>query len=143
MLKKYFTGGNMTVKIVEGLYYTKTEEWLRVEGDVGTVGLTDYAQGQLGDIVYLDEAEKGKKVKQGEEFTAVESVKAASDVSAPISGEIIEVNEKVVEDSSLMNSDPYGEGWIAKIKIDDSSELKNIMDGKAYTEHSKQRDAEV
>ena len=133
----------MTNKIIEGLYYTKTEEWLRVEGDVGTVGLTDYAQGQLGDIVYLDEAEKGKKVKQGEEFTAVESVKAASDVSAPISGEIIEVNEKVVEDSSLMNSDPYGEGWIAKIKIDDSSELKNIMDGKAYTEHSKQRDAEV
>ena len=83
----------MTNKIIEGLYYTKTEEYLRVEGDVGTVGLTDYAQDQLGDIVYLEEAEKGKKVKQGDEFTAVESVKAASDVSAPVSGEIIEVNE--------------------------------------------------
>ncbi len=133
----------MTNQIIDGLYYTKTEEWLRVEGDVGKVGLTDYAQDQLGDIVYLDEAEKGKKVKQGEEFTAVESVKAASDVSAPIAGEIIEVNEKVVEDSSLMNSAPYGEGWIAKIKMDDPGELKNIMDDKAYTEHSKQRDAEA
>ena len=133
----------MTNKIIEGLYYTKTEEWLRVEGDVGTVGLTDYAQDQLGDIVYLEEAEKGKKVKQGEEFTAVESVKAASDVTAPISGEVIEVNEKVNEDSSLMNSDPYGEGWIAKIKMDDPGELKNIMDDKAYTEHSNKRDAEV
>lgn len=131
----------MTNKIIEGLYYTKTEEWLRVEGDVGTVGLTDYAQDQLGDLVYLEEAEKGRKVKQGEEFTAVESVKAASDVSAPISGEIIEVNEKVVEDSSLMNSSPYEDGWIVKIKIENAEELKNIMDDKAYTEHSKQREA--
>lgn len=131
----------MTNKIIEGLYYTKTEEWLRVEGDVGTVGLTDYAQDQLGDLVYLEEAEKGRKVKQGEEFTAVESVKAASDVSAPISGEIIEVNEKVVEDSSLMNSSPYEDGWIVKIKIENADELKNIMDDKAYTEHSKQREA--
>lgn len=129
----------MAVKIVEGLYYTKTEEWLRVEGDVGTVGITDYAQDQLGDIVYLEEAEKGKEVKQGEEFTAVESVKAASDISAPVSGKIIEVNEKTVEDSSLMNSDPYGEGWVAKIKIENPDELINIMDDKAYTEYSKQR----
>ena len=131
----------MTVKIIEGLYYTKTEEWLRVEGDVGTVGVTDYAQDQLGDIVYLEEAEKGRKVKQGEEFTAVESVKAATDISAPISGEIIEVNEKATEDSSLMNSDPYGEGWVAKIKIENPDELKNIMDDKAYTEYSEQREA--
>ena len=130
----------MAAKIIEGLYYTKTEEWLKVEGDIGTVGITDYAQDQLGDIVYLDETEKGKQVKQGEEFTAVESVKAASDISAPISGEIVEVNEKVIEDSSLMNSDPYGEGWVAKIKIDNLDELKNIMNDKAYTEYSTQRE---
>jgi glycine cleavage system H protein len=130
----------MAAKIIKGLYYTKTEEWLRVEGDIGTVGITDYAQDQLGDIVYLEETEKGKQVKQGKEFTAVESVKAASDISAPISGKIIEVNEKVVEDSSLMNADPYGEGWVAKIKIDNLGELQNIMDDKAYTEYSKQRE---
>jgi len=130
----------MAVKIMEGFYYTKTEEWLKVEGDIGIVGITDYAQDQLGDIVYLEEAEKGTKVKQGKEFTAVESVKAASDISAPISGEIVEVNEKVIEDSSLMNSDPYGEGWVAKIKISNSDELKNIMDDKAYTEYSTQRE---
>ena len=130
----------MAAKIIEGFYYTKTEEWLKVEGDIGTVGITDYAQDQLGDIVYLEETEKGKQVKQGKEFTAVESVKAASDISAPISGEIVEVNEKVIEDSSLMNSDPYGEGWVAKIKIDNPDELKNIMNDKAYTEYSTQRE---
>jgi len=130
----------MTAKIVDGLYYTKTEEWLRVEGDVGTMGLTDYAQDQLGDIVYLEESEKGRKVKQAEEFTAVESVKAATEISAPVSGEIIEVNDKVTEDSSLMNSDPYGEGWVAKIKIENLEELKNIMDDKVYTEYSQQRE---
>lgn len=130
----------MAVRIIEGLYYTKTEEWLKVEGDIGTVGITDYAQDQLGDIVYLEESEKGAQVKQGKEFTAVESVKAASDISAPISGEIVEVNEKVIEDSSLMNSDPYGEGWVAKIKISNPDELKNIMNDKAYTEYSTQRE---
>ena len=131
----------MTSKIIEGLYYTKTEEWLRVEGDVGIVGITDYAQDQLGDIVYLEETEKGKKVKQGQEFTAVESVKAATDISAPVSGEVIDVNMAVVEDSSLMNSDPYGEGWIVKIKMDNPEELKNIMDDKEYTSYSETREA--
>ena len=131
----------MTSKIIEGLYYTKTEEWLRVEGDVGIVGITDYAQDQLGDIVYLEETEKGKKVKQGQEFTAVESVKAATDISAPVSGEVIDVNMAVVEDSSLMNSDPYGKGWIVKIKMDDPEELKNIMDDKEYTSYSETREA--
>jgi glycine cleavage system H protein len=131
----------MTSKIIEGLYYTKTEEWLRVEGDIGIVGITDYAQDQLGDIVYLEETEKGRKVKQGQEFTAVESVKAATDISAPVSGEVIDVNMAVVEDSSLMNSDPYGEGWIVKIKMDDPEELKNIMDDKEYTSYSETREA--
>ncbi|GAH60820.1 unnamed protein product, partial [marine sediment metagenome] len=106
----------MAVKVIEGLYYTQTDEWLKVEDSVGTVGITDYAQDKLGDIVYLEKTEKGKKVKQTEMLTAIESVKAASDIYAPISGEVIEVNEKVVADSSIINKEPYGEGWIAKIK---------------------------
>jgi len=128
----------MAAKVIEGFYYTQTDEWLKVEDNVGTVGITDYAQDKLGDIVYLEKAEKGKKVKQGETLTAVESVKAASDIYAPISGEVIEVNEKVVEDSSIINKDPYGEGWIAKIRIENADELKNLMGAKEYSECRKE-----
>jgi len=106
-----------------------------VEDNVGTVGITDYAQDKLGDIVYLEKTERGKRVKQTETLTAIESVKAASDIYAPISGEVIEVNEKVVEDSSIINKDPYGEGWIAKIKIENADELKNLMGAKEYSEY--------
>jgi len=128
----------MAAKVIEGFYYSQTDEWLKVEDNVGTVGITDYAQDKLGDIVYLEKAEKGKKVKQGETLTAVESVKAASDIYAPISGEVIEVNEKVVEDSSIINKDPYGEGWIAKIRIENADELKNLMGAKEYSECRKE-----
>ncbi|MCK4402446.1 MAG: glycine cleavage system protein GcvH [Dehalococcoidia bacterium] len=120
---------------MEGFYYTQTDEWLKVEDSVGTVGITDYAQDKLGDIVYLEKTERGKRVKQGETLTAIESVKAASDIYAPISGEVIEVNEKVVADSSIINKDPYGEGWIAKIKIENADELKNLMGAKEYSEY--------
>jgi glycine cleavage system H protein len=125
----------MAAKVIEGFYYTQTDEWLKVEDNVGTVGITDYAQDKLGDIVYLEKTGKGKKVKQGETLTAVESVKAASDIYAPISGEVIEVNEKVVEDSSIINKEPYGEGWIAKIRIENADELKNLMGAKEYSEY--------
>ncbi len=125
----------MAVKVIEGLYYTQTDEWLKVEDSVGTVGITDYAQDKLGDIVYLEKTEKGKKVKQTETLTAIESVKAASDIYTPISGEVIEVNEKVVVDSSIINKEPYGEGWIAKIKIENADELKNLMGAKEYSEY--------
>lgn len=125
----------MAAKVIEGFYYTQTDEWLKVEDNVGTVGITDYAQDKLGDIVYLEKTEKGKKVKQTETLTAIESVKAASDIYAPISGEVIEVNEKVVEDSSIINKDPYGEGWIAKIRIENADELKNLMGAKEYSEY--------
>ncbi|GAB4113784.1 MAG: glycine cleavage system protein GcvH [Candidatus Caldatribacteriota bacterium] len=128
----------MTNKIIENLYYTKSDEWVKVEGDVGVVGITDYAQDQLGDIVYLEKIEKGKKIKQGEILTTIESVKAVSDVYAPISGEIIEVNEKLVENSSIINQDPYGEGWLAKIKIDKQNELSNLMKAKEYAEYRKE-----
>jgi glycine cleavage system H protein len=117
----------MSNKVIENLYYAKSDEWLKVEDGIGTVGITDYAQDQLGDIVYLEKIEKAKKLKQGEVLTTIESVKAVSDVKTPVTGEIIEVNVKVIEDASIINKDPYVEGWIAKIKIENKDELKNLQ----------------
>lgn len=128
----------MTNKVIENLYYTKSDEWLEVKNDIGTVGITDYAQDQLGDIVYLEKIKKGKKLKQGEALTTIESVKAVSDVNTPVTGEVIEVNEKVIEDASIINKDPYGEGWIAKINIDNKDELKNLMNDQEYSEYRKE-----
>jgi len=128
----------MSNKVIENLYYTKSDEWLKVEDGIATMGITDYAQDQLGDIVYLEKVEKGKKLKQNEALTTIESVKAVSDVKAPIAGEVIEANTKVIEDASIINQDPYGEGWIAKIKIDDKDELKNLMSAQEYSEYRKE-----
>lgn len=128
----------MPNKVIKNLYYTKSDEWLKVEDDIGTVGITDYAQDQLGDIVYLEKIKKGKKLKQGEALTTIESVKAVSDVNTPVTGEVIEVNEKVIEDASIINKEPYGEGWIAKINIDNKDELKNLMDDQEYSEYRKE-----
>jgi glycine cleavage system H protein len=128
----------MTNKVIKNLYYTKSDEWLKVEDDMGTVGITDYAQDQLGDIVYLEKIKKGKKLKQGEALTTIESVKAVSDVNTPVTGEVIEVNEKVIEDASIINKEPYGEGWIAKINIDNKDELKNLMNDQEYSEYRKE-----
>jgi glycine cleavage system H protein len=128
----------MPNKVIKNLYYTKSDEWLKVEDDIGTVGITDYAQDQLGDIVYLEKIKKGKKLKQGETLTTIESVKAVSDVNTPVTGEVIEVNEKVIEDASIINKEPYGEGWIAKINIDNKDELKNLMDDQEYSEYRKE-----
>lgn len=128
----------MTNKVIKNLYYTKSDEWLKVEDDIGTVGITDYAQDQLGDIVYLEKIKKGKKLKHGEALTTIESVKAVSDVNTPVTGEVIEVNEKVIEDASIINKEPYGEGWIAKINIDNKDELKNLMGDKEYSEYRKE-----
>ena len=124
--------------VIENLYYTKSDEWLKVEDNIGTIGITDYAQDQLGDIVYLEKVEKGKKLEQGNTLTTIESVKAVSDVNTPVAGEIIEVNEKIIEDASIINKDPYGEGWIAKIKIDNKDELKNLMSAQEYSEYRKE-----
>jgi glycine cleavage system H protein len=128
----------MTNKVIKNLYYTKSDEWLKVEDDIGTVGITDYAQDQLGDIVYLEKIKKGKKLKHGEALTTIESVKAVSDVNTPVTGEVIEVNEKVIEDASIINKKPYGEGWIAKINIDNKDELKNLMNDQEYSEYRKE-----
>jgi len=129
----------MTNKVIENLYYTKSDEWLKVEDDIGIIGITDYAQDQLGDIVYLEKVKIDKKLKQGENLTTIESVKAVSDVNAPVAGEIIEVNEKLLDDASVINKDPYGEGWIAKIKIENKDELKNLMSAQEYSEYRKEK----
>ena len=128
----------MSNKVIENLYYTKSDEWLKVEDSMGTIGITDYAQDQLGDIVYLEKTEKGKKLKQYETLTTIESVKAVSDVKTPITGEIAETNVKVIEDASIINKDPYGKGWIAKIKIENMDELKNLMNAQEYSEYRKE-----
>jgi len=128
----------MSNKVIENLYYTKSDEWLKVEDSIGTIGITDYAQDQLGDIVYLEKVDKGKRLKQGENLTTIESVKAVSDVKIPVTGEVIEANLKVIEDASIINKDAYGEGWIAKIKIDNKDELKNLMSAQEYSEYRKE-----
>ena len=128
----------MSNKVIENLYYTKSDEWLKAEDDIGTIGITDYAQDQLGDIVYLEKIEKGKKLKQGETLTTIESVKAVSDVNTPVAGEVTEVNVKLLDDASIINKDPYGEGWIAKIKIENKDELKNLMSAQEYSEYRKE-----
>ena len=109
-----------------------------MEEDIGTIGITDYAQDQLGDIVYLEKVNKGKRLKQGENLTTIESVKAVSDVNTPIAGEVTKVNEKLLDDASIINKDPYGEGWIAKIKIENKDELKNLMSAQEYSEYRKE-----
>ena len=116
--------------------YTTDHEWLRIEGDIATVGVTDYAQTQLGDVVFVDLPKVGRMVKKAEAAAVVESVKAASDVYAPISGEVLEVNEALGADPSLVNSDPAGGAWFFKIRIANKSELDGLMDEAAYKAHT-------
>ena len=112
--------------------YTEEHEWIRVEGDTATVGITDFAQGQLGDIVFVELPDAGKQVSKGGEAAVVESVKAASDVYAPVSGEVTEANQALSDDPSLVNSDPEGEGWFFRLRLSDTSELDGLMDADAY-----------
>jgi len=114
------------------LKYTKDHEWLRVEGDSATMGISQYAQEQLGDIVYVELPKVGRKVKAAEQFAVVESVKAASEVYAPVSGEVTAVNTKLADDPTLVNSAPLGDGWFVKMKIADPGELAALMDEAAY-----------
>jgi glycine cleavage system H protein len=114
------------------LYFTKEHEWIRVEGDIATVGISNHAQEQLGDIVFAEVPEAGRRVTKGQEAAVVESVKAASDVYAPVSGEVIEGNAAVADDPALVNSDPEGQGWFFKLKLDNPSELDGLMDEAAY-----------
>ena len=124
--------------VPENLYYTKEHEWLKVEGDTVIMGITDYAQKSLHEIVFMDLPEVGRKVKQMESIGTVESVKAVSEIYTPISGEIIEVNTELNEKPELVNQDPYGKGWIAKIQPENlEKELKNLMTPQQYKEHLK------
>ncbi len=118
-------------KILEDLRYADSHEWVKLEGDVATVGITDYAQHALGNIVYVDMPEVGDEVTQGEDFGAVESVKAASDLVSPVSGEVIEINEALEDEPELINQDAYG-AWIMKVKVSDASEIDNLLDAVAY-----------
>ena len=124
--------------VPENLYYTKEHEWLKIEDDTATMGITDYAQKSLHEIVFVDLPEIKKKVRQMEPIGTVESVKAVSEIYTPISGEIIEVNKELNEKPELVNQDPYGKGWIAKIrpeKLDE--EIKNLLDAEKYREYLK------
>ena len=114
------------------VYYTKEHEWVSVDGDSATVGVTDFAQGQLGDVVFVEVPEAGRALTQGGEAAVVESVKAASDVYAPVSGTVTEGNQAVVDEPSLVNTDPEGQGWFFKLKLDNPSELDGLMDEAAY-----------
>jgi len=120
-----------TVK--EGLYYSESHEYVRVEGEFGYVGITDYAQHALGNVVYVDMPEVDDEVTAGEEFGAVESVKAASDLMAPVSGTVVEVNEALEDQPELINQEPW-ENWIIKVQLSDKSELDDLMDAKTYAE---------
>ena len=114
------------------LKFTKDHEWLRLEGDTATIGITEHAQDQLGDLVFVELPKVGRKLQQGEPAAVVESVKAAADVYAPISGTIVEINEAIVNEPDVVNSDPMGRGWFFKIKISNSSQIGALMDEAAY-----------
>ena len=118
-------------KFEKGLYYSESHEYVRVEGNYGFIGITDYAQQALGNVVYVDMPEVDDEVEAGEEFGAVESVKAASDLNSPVSGVVIEVNEALEDEPELLNKDAFG-NWIIKIQLSDKSELDHLMDAKAY-----------
>ena len=118
-------------KIIEGLYYAESHEYVRVEGEYGYVGITDYAQHELGNVVYVDMPGVDDEVTAGEDFGAVESVKAASDLISPVSGTVVEINEALNDSPELVNSDPY-ENWIIKVQLSDAAEVENLMSAEAY-----------
>ncbi|MBP5257920.1 MAG: glycine cleavage system protein GcvH [Prevotella sp.] len=124
-------------KIIEGLYYSKSHEYVKVEGEFAYIGITDYAQHALGNVVYVDMPDVEDEIEAGEDFGAVESVKAASDLIAPLSGVVVEVNEALEDKPELLNEDPY-ENWIIKIEISDTTELDNLLDAESYAEEIKE-----
>jgi glycine cleavage system H protein len=119
-------------KILEGLRYSESHEYVKIEGDYAVVGITDFAQEQLGNVVYVDVPEVGDEVTAGETFGAVESTKAASDLVCPVSGEVVEVNEALEDEPELVNKDAFGEGWIIKVKLANPEEVEQLLDAKGY-----------
>ena len=117
------------------LHYTKEHEWVRVEDNVGTIGITDYAQDQLGDIVYVDLPKAGTQLKQMEKFGEIESVKAVSDLYSPLSGEVVEANAALIDKPELVNESPYGEGWMIRVQLKDPAELGGLLTAEQYDEY--------
>jgi len=126
-------------EIPDGLYFTKSHEWAKVDGDEATIGVSDFAQNELGDITYLELPEPGSTITQGEPLGVIESVKAASDIYSPLSGEVLEANQEVVDSPELVNSSPYDKAWLVKIKLSDTSEVGNLMDSKVYTSFAEEQ----
>jgi len=120
------------MNIPENLKYTKEHEWVRVDGNIGTIGVTDYAQGELGDVVFVDIDPNLSEAKKGESVGTIEAVKTVSDMYAPFSGKVVEINANLANNPEIINSDPYGEGWMLKIEISDPSELNDLLDAAAY-----------
>ncbi|NPB04356.1 MAG: glycine cleavage system protein GcvH [Thermotogae bacterium] len=120
------------MKVPEDLLYTKEHEWVKLEGDVAIVGITDYAQDQLGDIIYVELPEVGRKVKRMETVATVEAVKTAADVYSPLSGEVVEINAELNDHPELLNQDPYGKGWMFKLKIENPEEVKALLSPEEY-----------
>lgn len=120
------------MNVPANLKYTEDHEWVKVEGDIATVGITDFAQSELGEIVFLDVQTEGETVAQNEVFGSVEAVKTVSDLLMPVDGEVLEVNAKLEDDPALINNDPYGEGWMIRIKVADPAQLNGLLDAAAY-----------
>lgn len=121
------------------LRYTKDDEWVRVDGNEGIIGITDYAQDALSDIVYVELPGEGESFQEGDTFGVVESVKAASDLYMPVSGQVVAANEDLPDAPEILNSDPFGEGWLVRVKLSDSSELDSLMDSAAYSAYCDER----
>ncbi len=121
------------MNIPQNLKYTKDHEWIKVEGNVGTIGITDFAQGELGDIVYVDIAQDISELTIGESFGTIEAVKTVSDMYAPVTGKVLELNKKLNDEPQLVNTDPYGDGWIIKVELSVASQLNDLLDATAYS----------
>jgi glycine cleavage system H protein len=135
-MKKFYICASINISnmsVPQNLKYTKEHEWILVEGDVATIGITDFAQGELGDIVYVEIETVGETIDKDEVFGSVEAVKTVSDLFMPVSGEIIEFNEKLDGEPELVNSDPYGDGWMIKVRVSDLSEVDGLLDAAAYS----------
>jgi len=123
------------MNVPENLKYALTDEWVRVEGDTATLGITDYAQHELGEIVYVELPEAGAKLRAGEPFGVVESVKAVSELVSPVSGEVIEANAPIAEDPAIINDSPYESGWMIRVRVKDAAGLESLLDAAAYKEY--------
>ncbi|MCU0332096.1 MAG: glycine cleavage system protein GcvH [Ignavibacteriaceae bacterium] len=120
------------MKIPENIKYTNDHEWVRVEGNIGVIGITDYAQGELGDVVFIDIDPGLKEISKGNSFGTIEAVKTVSDMFAPFSGKLIEINKKLSDSPEVVNSDPYGEGWMVKAELSNPADLNDLLDAQAY-----------